>query len=545
MRYIIITGGVISGLGKGITASSIGLLLKYSGYKTTMIKIDPYLNIDAGTMSPYEHGEVFILDDGTETDLDLGNYERFLNIKLTGKHNITSGKVYQSVIEDERKGVYLGKTVQIIPHITNKIKSMIKTASIIPVDSAKCIPEICIIEIGGTIGDIESMHFIEAIRQLKFENNNDNFCFVHVTLVTKTSVTQELKTKPTQNSIKSLRQQGIFPDIMVIRCKDTIDDKIRKKLSMFTEVSLNNIIVNPDVNTIYKVPAIFYNQNIVSIISKKLLLQNTTPDISFLHNIYNYQFKSIVKIAIVGKYTGLADSYLSILRALDHSGIINKCKIEIVWISSEILTENEWNALKYCKGVIIPGGFGVRGIEGMINVASYCRNNKKPLLGICLGMQIICIESARNLLDNQCNSLEFDNTTKHPVIIPIETLRKDWIGGTMKLGLHKTIIKKNSFISKIYNSNVINERHRHRYEVNLKYVTTIENDGLNITGTSEDKISIDTIEDNTHPFYIGCQFHPEFLSTLEKSAPLFVEFIKKCINPLEDIFYPSISTSIC
>ena len=532
MKYIIITGGVISGLGKGITASSIGLLLKYSGYKTTMIKIDPYLNIDAGTMSPYEHGEVFILDDGTETDLDLGNYERFLNIKLTGNHNITSGKVYKYVIEDERKGLYLGKTVQIIPHITNKIKSMIKTASIIPVDSYNSIPEICIIEIGGTIGDIESMHFIEAIRQLKFENSNDDFCFVHVTLVTKTSVTQELKTKPTQNSIRTLRQQGIFPDIMIIRCKDTIDSKIRNKLSMFTEVSPNNIIINPDVNTIYKVPELFYNQNIVSIISNKLLLKNTHTDISFLHKIYNYKFTNIIKIAIVGKYTGLSDSYLSIIRSLDHSGFINNCKIEIVWISSEIITDNEYDILKYCKGVIIPGGFGIRGIEGMINVARYCRINKKPLLGICLGMQIICIESARNLLDNQCNSLEFDNTTKHPVIIPIETLRKDWIGGTMKLGLHKTIMKENSFIHKIYNSDIISERHRHRYEVNLNYVSTIENDGLVITGTSKDNISIDVIEDNTHPFYIGCQFHPEFLSTLEKPAPLFVEFIKKCINPL-------------
>ena len=516
MKYIIITGGVISGLGKGITASSIGLLLKNADYSTTMIKIDPYLNVDAGLMSPYEHGEVFVLNDGTETDLDLGNYERFLDITLRAEHNITSGKIFQSVIEDERKGVYLGKTVQIIPHITNKIKDVITKTSKIPVDINKCIPEICIIEVGGTVGDIESLHFIEAIRQLSFENKTDTFCFIHVALIIKTSVTSEQKTKPVQNSVKELRRLGLLPDLIVLRCGKNISNSVRNKISMFCSVPLTNIITNPDAETIYDVPNIFNRQNILSIISDKLNLE-LKDNKKMLNTKIIISNSPEVKIGIVGKYTGMADSYLSIIRALEHASIVNNCKVSILWISAEDIQDNK--QLNNCDGIIIPGGFGVRGTEGKIYTAKHCRNNNIPMLGICLGLHIICIEAARNELGLDCNSYELDQNTKNPIVIPNKQNK-------MKLGLHMTKIKPGSLTYEIYSNNIIiHERHRHRYEINPKYISIIKKNGLTISGIGSEPQIIDIVEDSSKSFYIGCQYHPEFLSTLKWSAPLFNTFV--------------------
>lgn len=531
MKYIVITGGVISGLGKGITASSIGLLLRNMGYNTTMIKIDPYLNIDAGTISPYEHGEVFVLEDGAETDLDLGNYERFMGFKLTGKHNITSGKIYQAIINDERQGKYLGQTVQVVPHVTNKIKSMIVDAAKIPVYDSQTLADICIIEVGGTIGDIESMHFIEAIRQLSFENEKDQFCFIHIGLVTKIFDKGEYKTKPTQNSVKDLRHLGIFPDIMIIRSRDIIDDSIKKKISLFCQVPLNNIIVNPNVSNIYEVPFLFYHQNILPIIYEKLSLTNY-HNIEKLNNIKKMvtlmDSPNIKNIIIIGKYTQLSDSYISIIRALEHAGFHNNCQVKIEWISSELFDNidndidndiPELDIINKANGVIIPGGFGIRGVEGMINIVKYCRVNQIPLLGICLGMHVICLEAARNILGKDCHSTEFDPQTKYPIIKSIKELNQDKIGGTMKLGLKDTYIdKKNS----VYQTPIIKERHRHRYEINNEYVKIIEQDGLCFTGKGT---SMDIVEDLNHPFYIGCQYHPEFISNIDTPEPLFSKLV--------------------
>jgi len=532
MKYIVITGGVISGLGKGITASSIGLLLKNMGYNTTMIKIDPYLNVDAGTMSPYEHGEVFVLEDGSETDLDLGNYERFMGFKLTGKHNITSGKIYQAIINDERQGKYLGQTVQVVPHVTNKIKSMIVEATKIPVYDSESLAEICIIEVGGTIGDIESMHFIEAIRQLSFENElenkleneKDQFCFIHISLVPKIFEKGEYKTKPTQNSVKDLRHLGIFPDIMIIRCQDIVEDSIKKKISLFCQVPLTNIIVNPNVRSIYEIPFLFYHQNILSIIYEKLSLTNY-QNIEKINNIKKMvtllDSPNVKNIIIIGKYTQFSDSYISIIRALEHASLKNNCRVNIEWISSELFEDDvpELDIIKNAHGVIIPGGFGLRGVEGMINIAKYCRVNKIPLLGICLGMHVICLESARNILGKDCHSTEFDSQTENPIIKSIEELCQDTLGGTMKLGLKKTQIdKKNS----VYQTSVIKERHRHRYEINNEYVKILEQDGLSFTGQGT---CMDIVEDLNHPFYIGCQYHPEFISNIDTPEPLFNKLV--------------------
>jgi len=543
MKYIIVTGGVVSGLGKGITASSVGLLLKNIGYSVTMIKIDPYLNIDAGTMSPYEHGEVFVLEDGSETDLDLGNYERFLDIKLTNKHNITSGKIFNSVIEDERKGKYLGKTVQIIPHVTDKIKSVIIETSKIPVSDTAVIPDICIIELGGTVGDIESMHFLEAIRQLSFENVDDTFCFIHVSLVLKIFPEGEFKTKPTQNSVKELRKIGISPDIIVIRCSENIDDKTRHKLRLFCQVPLENIIINNNARTIYHVPLIFNEQNILQIICRKLNISSTNYEeidgglplrnIQRMVSFYESDNTKSIDIVIIGKYTGLSDSYISIIRTLEHASLSNNCKVNIKWLSAELF-ENGLNCpdldiIKQCSGVIIPGGFGVRGIEGMINIASYCRKNDIPVLGICLGMHIMCIEATRNTL-KESNSTEFDPGTPYPIVISIRDLNNTQMGGTMKLGLKSTILNNSSYkiFHQVYNRKTIIERHRHRYEINPGYIKNIENDSLKFVGTNITNSCMDIVEDSNHIFYIGCQFHPEFQSSISQPAPLFDKFVQIC-----------------
>ena len=395
MKYIVITGGVISGLGKGISASSIGAILQNAGHIVTMIKIDPYINVDAGTMSPYEHGEVYVLNDGSETDLDLGNYERFLNINLTEKHNITTGKVYQSVINDERNGNYLGQTVQVIPHITDKIQQFIHEAAHIQIQDGQ--PDVCIIEVGGTVGDIEGLCFIEALRQMRYTKKCDDMCFIHVSLVNKIGLGEEFKTKPTQNSVKDLRQLGITPDLMIIRSENFIDESSKKKLSLFCQVPESHIIINPNVDSIYEVPIVFNKQNIGKYISDKLTLNFTTPELQLFNKFYT-QLKhttlSIITIGIIGKYTKLTDSYLSIKNAIEHAAIHKQCKINIKWISSE---DVDLKLINTCNGIIIPGGFGTRGVDGMITVTKYCRLNNIPLLGICLGMHVMCIEAARHI----------------------------------------------------------------------------------------------------------------------------------------------------
>ena len=517
MKYIVVTGGVISGLGKGITASSIGYLLKENGYHVTAVKIDPYLNIDAGTMSPYEHGEVYVLNDGTETDLDLGNYERFLDIELSGAHNITSGKVLKRVLDDERNGKYIGQTVQYVPHVTNTIIEMIQEAAHIPINHQ--IPYICIIELGGTIGDIESLHFVEALRQM----NDDNMCFVHMSMLL-----EDEKTKPTQHSVQALRSLGIFPDLVVLRSKTHISDKTRNKIKLHCQTK--DIFTNVDVRHVYEVPNILQNQHIDSCLINKLnLMSRDQKQKSQINTITNQPlcrlglYDTVLFVAIVGKYCENKDTYLSIQRSLEHSACFLKTNVVIDMISSD---EKNWIDLSKYHGVIIPGGFGDRGIDGMIEVARFCRISKKPILGICLGMQIMCIESIRKV-DPQCTSSEF-SPGKNNVVISIDELDQTKMGGTMKLGSKKThILNEKSHAYQMYNKSIIYERHRHRYEVNPEYQSLLENDHLIVSGKDENNC-IDIIEDTTHPFYVGCQYHPEYKNTLKNPSPVFVYFLQKC-----------------
>jgi len=538
MKYIIVTGGVISGLGKGITASSIGVLLKCVGLNVAMIKIDPYLNIDAGTMSPYEHGEVFVLQDGTETDLDLGNYERFLNISLTHKHNITTGKIYKSVIEDEREGKYLGKTVQIIPHITDKIQYSIEEAAHTKINGREI--DVCIVEVGGTVGDIESMPFIEALRQMAY-NKRDDMLFVHVSLVPLIGKNDEFKTKPTQNSVKDLRQLGLSPNMLIIRSNVAIDEPTKEKLSMYCQVSRENIISNTNVETIYDVPLIFDDQDVGRKIckalkfDKKILIPTCFNGYNFLTLFKDYKnvCLSVIKhvtVCIVGKYTKSQDAYLSIIRALEHAAYYCKYKVIVKLASSDEINKENVSKLQIYDAIIIPGGFGDRGIEGMIEVAKYCRNTNKPILGICLGMHIMIIEAARQIYGNDCNSTEFNANTKHPVV----TIIKDdtELGGTMKLGSHFTHIVKNrddnevnTLAYRIYNKDKIIERHRHRYEVNPMYIDELYK-VINFSGISCSDSCIDLVEDSNNIFYLGCQYHPEFYSSLEKPSPIFIHLLK-------------------
>ena len=528
MKYIVITGGVISGLGKGISASSIGAILQAKGVNVTLIKIDPYINIDAGTMSPYEHGEVFVLNDGAETDLDLGNYERFLNINLSREHNITTGKVYKSVIDSERKGEYLGKTVQVIPHITNKIQELISEAAHKPIKNT--IPDVCVIEVGGTVGDIESMAFIEAIRQMSYKLPKEDMCFIHVSLVGKIGICDEVKTKPTQNSIKELRQLGLNPDLLIVRSDGEIDKTAKQKLSMFCHVPETNIIINNNVNSIYQVPLLLNSQNIGKIICNKFSLNFSSCNLTLFHQFTNYiDSNNIPKITIgiVGKYTKFTDSYLSITNAIQHAAFKKNCHVDIMWLSAENI---DTTIINQCDGIIIPGGFGNRGIEGMIKVAAYCRQNDIPLLGICLGMHIICIDAARQIHGDSCNSSEFDKLAKHQIVTIIDNDNKN-IGGSMKLGLCETKIKyKNlgrlSLAYKLYEKNLIYERHRHRFEINPKYIKSLSTQ-LFFSGINDK--SMDIVENTDLKFYIGCQFHPEFLSTLLTPAPLFLGLISACL----------------
>ena len=536
-RFIFVTGGVVSSLGKGITSASLGALLESRGIKVTIMKLDPYINLDPGTMSPLQHGEVFVTEDGSETDLDLGHYERFIKSKMSKDNNFTTGQVYETVLKKERKGDYLGGTVQVIPHITDEIKRRIKEGSR---DS-----EVAIVEIGGTVGDIESQPFLEAIRQMKLELGVVRTLFMHLTLVPYIAAAGEIKTKPTQRSVKEMLSHGLQPDILICRSDKEISDEAREKIALFTNVEKQSVISMPDVNSIYKIPILLNLQKVDDIVTDKLNLSCKKPDLEDWKRVSDAHTnpKNEVTIAMVGKYTDLKDAYKSLNEALIHGGIQHELRINVEYIDSEIIEpKNVGEVLEGVDAILVPGGFGHRGIEGMIITVEYARENKIPYLGICLGMQVAVIEFARNVLNlGDANSSEFDQKTSHPVI----GLISEWIdsngeiekrdensdlGGTMRLGSQKCILSENSLTRSLYGKSVIQERHRHRYEVNNNYVDQMESAGLNIVGKSKDKNLVEVVEINKHPWFVGCQFHPEFTSNPRDGHPLFKGFIDAANN---------------
>ena len=525
-KYIFVTGGVVSGLGKGITSASLGRLLKNRGYKVTIQKFDPYLNVDPGTMSPYEHGEVFVTDDGAETDLDLGHYERFIDENLTKNSSVTMGKIYSNVIEKERKGDYLGKTVQVIPHVTNEIKEKIYSFEDTDTD-------IVITEIGGTIGDIEGLSVIEAIRQVGLEKNPEDVLYIHVTLLPYISGSNEIKSKPTQHSVKELQSLGIKPDILVCRSEIEIPDNIKDKLALFCNVRKTSVIQNLTADCLYAIPLMLEKEGLGREVCNHLKLYNYVPDNTewekMINKIRKIKETDRVNIAIVGKYVKLEDAYISVIESLRHAGFANNTNVDIDLIDCETITKDsaEEKLRKY-DGIIVPGGFGNRGIEGKIATIKFARENNIPFLGICLGMQMAVVEFARNvlgLLDS--NSSEFSETTKNPVIHIMEEQKKiNKKGGTMRLGSYPCIIKPGTLAEKVYNSEKIDERHRHRYEYNNSYKEKLESAGLICSGTSPDGNLVEIIEYNKHPYFIAGQFHPELKSRPNKPAPLFVGLVK-------------------
>ncbi|GAA0128469.1 CTP synthase (glutamine hydrolyzing) [Methanococcus maripaludis] len=532
MKYIFVTGGVVSSLGKGITASSLGRLLKARGLNVNMIKIDPYLQIDAGTMSPFEHGEVFVTDDGGETDLDLGNYERFVDIGLKADNNITTGKIYWSVLSKERKGDYLGKTVQVIPHITNEIKDRIKALG---KDS-----DITIIEIGGTVGDIESLPFLEAIRQFKKDVGKENVLYIHVSLLPYIRSAGELKTKPTQHSVKELKGIGIQPDILVCRSEIPISEKIKDKLALFCDVEKEAVIECKDARTIYEVPLNLEKEGLGKLVTEKLNLRDSTPDLTEWRAIVDRIINPMneITIGIVGKYIELKDSYMSIMEALGHAGAKNDTKVNIAWINSEELETKNYEEIldkmvddEKLHGILVPGGFGDRGIDGKVNAVRYAREKNIPFLGICLGMQCAVIEFARHVCGLNANSTEFDEETEHPVIDYIPEQREvTEKGGTMRLGAYPAVLTENSLASELYGSVNASERHRHRYEVNPEYHEILKKNGLIISGMSPDGKLAEFIELENHKYFIATQAHPEFKSRPNKPHPLFHGLVKASIE---------------
>ncbi len=525
MKYIIVTGGVMSGLGKGITAASVGRILKNKGFNVTAIKIDPYINIDAGTMSPYQHGEVFVLKDGGEVDLDLGNYERFLDIELTREHNITTGQVYQTVIEKERRGDYLGKTVQIIPHITNEIKE--RTRKVAKRSGA----DICIIEVGGTVGDIESMPFLEAVRQMHSEESTEDIVFIHVTLV-PLDTQGEQKTKPTQHSVKELRSLGLQPDVIVARCKEPLHEDTKSKIALFCDVPASAVVSAHDASDIYYVPTMMEEEGLSEYLVQKLKL--SPKDNAHEWDALMKKMASIdreIRVAVVGKYAHLGDSYISINEALKHAGIECRCRIRTDWIDAEEFEKKPTSIdlLQKYNGILVPGGFGVRGTEGKILAIKYAREHNVPYLGLCLGMQLAVIEFARNVVGlKDANSTELSKT-EHPVIdlLPEQENIKN-MGGTMRLGNYEAVLTKNSLASKLYGSNTLIERHRHRYEVNPKYIPQIEAKGMKFTGRNDHRMEIAEIPG--HKFFFSSQFHPEFRSRPGKPSPPFLAFMKAALE---------------
>ncbi|KAK8453268.1 hypothetical protein SEVIR_5G255400v4 [Setaria viridis] len=589
MKYVLVTGGVVSGLGKGVTASSIGVVLKSCGLRVTTIKIDPYLNTDAGTMSPFEHGEVFVLDDGGEVDLDLGNYERFLDIKLTRDNNITTGKIYQAVINKERRGDYLGKTVQVVPHITDEIQDWIERVAMNPVDGKEGHPDVCVIELGGTIGDkifsphndsgildagdIESMPFIEALGQFSYRVGPGNFCLVHVSLVPVLNVVGEQKTKPTQHSVRGLRGLGLAPDVLACRSTEPLEEHVKVKLSQFCHVPISNIVNLHDVTNIWHIPLLLRDQKAHEAILKVLELQYAgkvprepklaewteratkfdklkTP-VGFISHYSSYC--SQVNIAMVGKYTGLSDSYLSVLKALLHASVAMERKLVVDWVPSCDLEDSSaretpeahkkaWKLLKGADGILVPGGFGDRGVQGKILAAKYARENNVPYLGICLGMQIAVIEFARSVMKLRgANSTEFDPAATSPCVIFMPEGSKTHMGATMRLGSRRTYFQvTGSKSAKLYgNATSVDERHRHRYEVNPDMVPDFERAGLQFVGKDESGTRMEIIELPSHKFFIGAQFHPEFKSRPGKPSPLFLGLIAAASGQLEPLLQRS------
>ncbi len=529
-KFVFVTGGVVSGLGKGITASSLALLLKSRGYKVFMQKFDPYINVDPGTMSPFQHGEVFVTADGTETDLDLGHYERFIDEELNYTSNITTGKIYSSVIEKERRGDYLGATVQIVPHITNEIKNKVYEAG------TSSNADIVITEIGGTIGDIESQAFIEALRQLRNELGKENTLFVHTTLVPYIYGSNELKTKPTQHSVIELRGMGIQPDIIVCRTPVVLEDSIKSKISLFCSIPKENVIDSIDVTNIYQIPINYYNQKMDELVLNQFGLDIRKSNLSDWENLVNTvnNLDKEIEISLVGKYVELHDAYISVVESLKHAGYFYKTKININWVDSEQLeTDINLNEVfKNSKGIIVPGGFGNRGIEGKIKAIEYARCNKIPYLGLCLGLQLAVIEFARNVCGiTDASSKEFNELCLNPVI-DLMANQKSVInmGGTLRLGNFECHIKKNTLAYKCYNEEFILERHRHRYEVNNKYRDILQEKGLVFSGINDKTDLVEMIEYPNHPFFIACQFHPEFKSRPTRPHPLFKAFIKASID---------------
>jgi len=515
-KFIFVTGGVMSGLGKGITAASTGRLLANAGFDVTAVKIDPYLNVDAGTMNPYQHGEVYVLKDGGEVDLDLGNYERFLDIDMTFDHNITTGKVYQHVIENERAGDYLGKTVQIIPHITDDIKRRIREAA----EGH----DVCLVEVGGTVGDIEGMPYLEALRQFAHEENEDDILFTHVTLIPY-SKNGEQKTKPTQHSVKELRSIGLQPDVLVGRCEDRLDDETREKIALFCDVPTDAVFSNPDVEDIYHVPLMVEEEGLDEYVMQELGLESEALPKPERDNrwrdLVTRDRSGEVDVALVGKY-GLEDAYISIHESLKHAGLEAGVDVNTTWIHSEDLADGHNGKLDGVGGVVVPGGFGSRGIEGKIEACRYARETNVPYLGLCLGFQMAVVEFARNVLDLEgAHSAEIEENTPYPVIdlLP-EQYEMDDMGGTMRLGAHKTTIQPETLAHDVYGDTSCVERHRHRYEVNPEYIEDFEDAGLTFSGRSHNRMEI--LELNDHPYYIGTQFHPEFRSRPGRASPPFV-----------------------
>ena len=537
-KYLFITGGVVSSLGKGIAAASIGSIFESRGLKVSLIKVDPYINVDPGTMSPFQHGEVFVTNDGTETDLDLGHYERFVRFQASKKNNFTAGKVYESVIKRERKGDYLGGTVQVIPHITDEIKSRIK-------NGAKG-ADIAIVEIGGTVGDIESQPFIEAIRQMTLEMPKERTAIAHLTLVPYIKVSEELKTKPTQHSVKELRSLGLQPDCLICRLEKELPKDEKNKIASFCSVHPDSVISMHDADTVYSIPLLLHHQGVDKILMKSLnIKQSNKPNLTDWKRVVQAKLnpKKEANIAIVGKYVELKDSYKSLNEALDHAGIINKAKVNLTFIdAAKINKSNVKKNLSFADAVLVPGGFGERGIEGMIIACQFARESNIPYFGICLGMQIAVIEFARNILGfKNANSTEFNPKTKFPVI-GLVTEWKDKsgnteyrddssdLGGTMRLGGQTCILRKSSLSHKLYKDNKIIERHRHRYEFNPEYRKILNSNGMLISGTSEDGKLVEMIEIKNHPWFIGCQFHPEFTSNPRDGHPLFNNFVSKALK---------------
>ena len=524
-KYVFVTGGVVSGLGKGITAASLGRLLKNRGYKVTIQKFDPYINVDPGTMSPYEHGEVFVTEDGAETDLDLGHYERFIDKNITHNSSVTMGKIYSSVIEKERRGDYLGKTVQVIPHITNEIKEKIYSFENTDTD-------IVITEVGGTVGDIEGLSIIEAIRQVGLEKNPEDVVYIHVTLLPYIFGSNEIKSKPTQHSVKELQSYGIMPDILVCRTEQDIPDNIREKLALFCNVRKTSVIQNKTADNLYAVPLMLEEEGLAREVCNHLRLDKYIPDNrewqKMIDDIREISDES-VNIAIVGKYIKLEDSYLSVIESIHHAGFANKVKVNIKLIDSETInSENVSKKLSDLDGIIVPGGFGNRGIEGKIETIKYARENNIPFLGICLGMQMTVVEFARNVLGlKDANSAEFSETTQNPVIHIMEDQKEiDKKGGTMRLGAYPCILKDGTMAKELYGVEKIQERHRHRFEYNNDYKERLEKAGLICSGTSPDGKLVEIVELKNHPYFIAGQFHPELKSRPNRPAPLFVGLVK-------------------